>query len=215
MIKARAFAALFLCLPLCGQDYPPNEFYAGYSVSGQIAPPITSGLNLPTSFRTQDGGKLGYDISYIRNFNSKIGLKVDFSSYIDNASNNGIFEETVQQPYTLHAHSYNLMLGPEWRFANASHFTPFVYVLAGAAHVTSDFDTSSGVFSGGVQTDHNGAELAAGVGMDARVASRLSIRMAIDYNPTLLGSAFSGASEIQNNFRFHVGLLMHNAYDQK
>ncbi len=204
-----------MCLPLCGQSYPPNEFYAGYSAAGQIASPITSGLNLATSLRTHDGGILGYDLSYIHNFSSKVGLRVDFSSYIDNASDTGIFEGTVQQPYTLHAHSYNLMIGPEWRFENPSHFTPFVYVLAGAAHVTSDFNTSSASFSESVETDRNGAELATGLGMDARIAPRFSVRMAVDYNPTFLGSAFSGASELQNNFRFHVGLLFHNAYDQK
>ena len=140
---------------------------------------------------------------------------MDFSSYIDNASDTGIFEGIVQQPYMLHAHSYNLMLGPEWRFENPSHITPFVYVLGGAAHVSSDFLTSSAVFSDDNHTNRAGAELGAGVGMDARVASRFSIRMAVDYNPTLLGSAFSGSSEVQNNFRFHVGLLFHSAYDQK
>jgi hypothetical protein len=48
-----------------------------------------------------------------------------------------------------------------------------------------------------------------------RMASRFSLRLAADYDPTFLGTSFPGSGIVQNNVRLHVGLLFHNAYDQK
>jgi hypothetical protein len=146
MIRAFLCGSILICSTLLAQDYPANEFFAGYSASGVVnLPNPGSTNNLQTAFRTRDAGTAGYDLSYIHNFSARFGIKADFSSYIDNRSGTDQFSAaTAVQPYTQHAHAYNFLFGPEWRFANHSRFTPFVYGLTGIAHVNSSFRTPSG-----------------------------------------------------------------------
>src|ERR1700722_12287153 len=133
MIKALLCGSLLICSTLLAQDYPANEVFAGYSIGGVVNLPYPpSTFDLQTAFRTRDAGTAGYDLSYIHNFSARFGIKADFSSYIDNQSGVDQFTATTAvQPYTQHAHAYNFLLGPEWRFANHSRFTPFVYAQAG------------------------------------------------------------------------------------
>jgi hypothetical protein len=75
--------------------------------------------------------------------------------------------------------------------------------------------TVNGPFSTYLQEYRTGAMLSVGAGVDMRMASRFSLRVAADYDPTFLDNSFSGSGIEQNNVRFHVGLLFHNAYDRK
>lgn len=233
MIKASLVTALFLTTPLFAQNYPANEFFAGYSASGQIsAPQPATFADLTTAFRTHDNGKFGYDLTYTHNFNEHFGLRADFSSYIGDQVGSlstsippGTSLLTGSQSYTQHSHSYNTMFGPEWRFANRTRFTPFVYGMAGVARVNSVFDTSPASIGPGIGSSagvlahyhafRTGAEMAVGGGVDFRAASRVSMRFAMDYNPTFLGNAFAGSESVQSNVRMHLGFVFHSAYDRK
>src|ERR1700722_12629503 len=169
MIKALLCGSLLICSTLLAQDYPANEVFAGYSIGGVVNLPYPpSTFDLQTAFRTRDAGTAGYDLSYIHNFSGRFGIKADFSSYISTAG--------IENAYSQHAHAYNFLLGPEWRFANHSRFTPFVYGLAGIAHVNSLYSTPStrapgastvnAPFSAYLQEYRTGAMLAVGAGVD-------------------------------------------------
>lgn len=236
MIKTTIVLGIFICFPVFGQTYPTNEFFVGYGASGGInltnsftqpdfavigtgggilqvgSPSLT---NSAAAFSKHDGGPAGFETSFTHNFNPWFGLKADVSGYFRDQQGLFLSGPTLQF-YHANSWSFNALVGPEFRLANHTRFTPFVHGLAGIAHTSADFDTGNntvGVFHQNATS--NGPSIAVGGGLDTRVASRLSVRMGGDYNPTWLGRPFPNQSSMQNNVRLTLGVVFHSAYDRK
>ena len=121
-------------------------------------------------------------------------------------------EITCGTGLTFHAKGRALYLtaGPEWKFRRDKRFVPFAQVLAGIVSTRSTFEMSgsdvqyASPFTGGVllftsagfqqarsitysdSMGDVGVALAIGGGFDVRLGKSLSMRTALDYDPTFL-----------------------------
>jgi hypothetical protein len=210
------------------KDYPKFELFVGYS--REITSQDTCGIYFAdgsapahciarnSEFIKSDADFYkpriainGIEASVIRNFNSYVGLKLDFSAHFKKELVTAQYAEGTTQ-FLAEARLYQLMAGPEFKARNKSPVTPFAYGLIGRAHSATKF---TGQFAPGLpvlpaewMTD-DGLTSAIGGGLDFRVSGQTSLRSSIDFNPTRVSGAFisGGLGQTQNNIRTSIGIL--------
>src|ERR1044072_5011606 len=172
-------------------EYPKFEFFFGYSALGDPTNAIgfTNSLTIQGSYATNNNG---FEASVTRNFTKYIGLKADFSAHFNNSNNRGFVTfcnptcTTSTQDLQLKTRVYDFLAGPEFKARNSTRFTPFGYVLGGAAHTSAQFSTPGPPTFALLKKGQNGFALALGGGLDVRATKRISIRGSIDYNPVFI-----------------------------
>jgi hypothetical protein len=236
MNKVVCLVVIFLCSCLSGfaqgakKDYPKFEFFVGYS--REITNQGTCGVYFADGSgpayciaRTSEYIKSdadyfkprialsGIEASVIRNFNSFVGLKADFSAHFKKEMVTAQYAQGTTQ-FLAEGQLYQYMAGPEFKVRNKSVVTPFAYGLIGRAHAASRFTgqvipTAPVLNTGWITTE--GLTSALGGGLDFRVSERASLRSSIDFNPTRASGAFiSGRlGQTQNNIRTSIGVLFH------
>jgi hypothetical protein len=214
--------------PVTGFGGPSLIIPAGTSIlSGTNLIPsgpgfIQFGSNFAQSLSTRDRGPGGFQTGYTRNLNRWFGLTSNFSAYFSSGGGSGVFSSipqgsgatnSIAQKFSTNTQGYNFEFGPQFRFQNRSRFTPYVRTLGGVAHTHASFDTDGAGLTQHGEDSRTGASLVFGGGVDAQIASRASVRLGADYNPTFLGAPYAGASRVQNNVRLNLGLVLHPHYN--
>ena len=192
-------------------EYPKFEFFFGYSALGDPTNEIgfTNNLKIGGSYAINNNG---FEASVTRNFTSYIGLKADFSAHFNNSNSSGPVTfcnptcTTSTQDLHLKTRVYNFLAGPELKARNSTRFTPFGYVLGGAAHTSAQFSTPGPPTFALLKKGDNGFALALGGGLDIRATKRISIRTSIDYNPVFIQDS---ATSRRDFVRFSLGVLFH------
>ena len=192
-------------------DYPKFEVFAGYSALGDYTGEIgfTSNLKIGGNYATNNNG---FEASVTRNFTRYIGLKADFSAHFNNSNSRGLVTfcnptcTTSTQDLHLKTRVYNFLAGPEFKARNSTRFTPFGYVLGGAAHTSAQFSTPGPPTFALLKKGENGFALALGGGLDIRASKRISIRGSTDYNPVFIQHSATGRRDF---VRFSLGVLFH------
>ncbi len=192
-------------------EYPKFEFFFGYSALGDPTNEIgfTNNLTIEGSYATNNNG---FEASVTRNFTNYLGVKGDFSAYFNNSVGTGFVTfcnptcTTSTQDLQLRTRVYDFLAGPEFKARNSTRFTPFGYVLGGAAHTSARFSTPGPPTFALLEKGQNGFALALGGGLDLRATKRISIRGSIDYNPVFIEDSASGR---RNFVRLSLGLLFH------
>lgn len=192
-------------------DYPKVEVFAGYSALGEgNSGRITFGptANTDSSYATTTG----FETSVIGNFSKHLGIKGDFSAHFGNDSGRGPFIActptctTTTQDFQFKTRVYNFLAGPEFKARNSTRFTPFAYALAGAAHTSASFTTTSPTLNLFLKTSNNSFAMALGGGLDIRAGKRVSFRGSMDYNPVFIRDSGTGRRDL---VRISLGLLFH------
>ncbi|MDT4897389.1 MAG: hypothetical protein QOH25_2466 [Acidobacteriota bacterium] len=198
---------------------PKVEYFVGYSVSGYIDEEKSLVINnqkFSPFFNDQAGGPSGFEASVIGNFNRYVGLKGDFSIYVNNRQlKNGTFTSCVGtactsslQDYKVNSRAAYFMGGPEIKGRNHTRFTPYAHALFGLVHSRTEFSTS-GTFNLSDKASATAFTMAFGGGLDIRATKRISIRTMMDYNPTFLKGSEIDARERQEHVRLSLGILFH------
>jgi len=212
------------------KDYPKFEFFVGYSreITNQGSCGLYSAdgsgpakcIARTSKYIKSDADYFkpriaidGIEASVIRNFNSYVGLKADFSAHFKKEMVTAQYAQGTAQ-FVAEGQLYQYMAGPEFKARNKSAVTPFAYGLIGRAHTATRFTgqviPNAPVFNTGWITSE-GLTSAIGAGLDLRVSERTSLRSSIDYNPTRASGAFisGGLGQTQNNIRTSIGILFH------
>ncbi len=192
-------------------EYPKFEFFLGYSALGDFTNAIgfTNNLTIGGSYATNNNG---FEASVTRNFTRYIGLKADFSAHFNNSNGSGFVTfcnptcTTATQDLQLRTRVYNFLAGPEFKARNSTRFTPFGYVLGGAAHTSARFSTPGPPTFALLEKGQNGFALALGGGLDIRTTKRISIRGSLDYNPVFIQDSVTSRRDF---VRFSLGVLFH------
>jgi hypothetical protein len=236
MNKVVCFVVILLSCCLSGfaqgakKDYPKFEFFVGYS--REITSQGTCGIYFAdgsgpayclarrSEYIKSDADYFkprialdGIEASVIRNFNSYVGVKADFSAHFKKELVTAQYPQGRTQ-FLAESRFYQYMAGPEFKARNKSSVTPFAYALLGRAHAATKI-TGQAIPNGpvlpGEWTTNGGLTSAMGGGLDFRVSDRASLRSSIDYNPTRASGAFisGGLGQTQNNIRTSIGVLFH------
>jgi len=192
-------------------EYPKFEFFVGFSALGDPTNEIgfTSNLKVQGSYAINNNG---FEASVTRNFTRYIGLKADFSAHFNNSNNRGFVTfcnptcTTSTQDLHLKTRVYDFLAGPEFKARNSTRFTPFGYVLGGAAHTSAQFSTPGPPTFALLEKGQNGFALALGGGLDIRATKRISVRGSLDYNPVFIQDSATGRRDFA---RFSLGVLFH------
>ena len=192
-------------------EYPKFEFFVGYSALGDYTGEIgfTNNLKIGGSYAINNNG---FEASVTRNFTRYIGLKADFSAHFNNSNSRGLVTfcnptcTTSTQDLHLKTRVYNFLAGPELKARNSTRFTPFGYVLGGAAHTSAQFNSPGPPIFVDLKKSQMGFALAAGGGLDLRATKRVSLRGSIDYNPVFIQDS---ATDRRNFVRLSLGVLFH------
>ena len=198
---------------------PKVEYFVGYSASGSINEEKSLVINnqkFSPFFNDQAGGPVGFEASVIGNFNRYVGLKGDFSIYINNRHlKNGTFTRCVGtacttsiQDYKVDSRAAYFMGGPEIKGRNHTRFTPYAHALFGLVHARTEFSTS-GTFNLSDKVSATAFTMAFGGGLDIRATKRISVRAMMDYNPTFLKGSEIDSRERQDHVRLSLGILFH------
>jgi hypothetical protein len=190
---------------------PKFEYFAGASFSGVFSgmgPVSLFGPNLASAFSTRDSQQGGFGASAIRNLGPHLGVKVDFSEFVRTQRGAGLFNDNLQA-VNVRSRQLNFLLGPEWKWRNRTRFTPWVHALGGAAVVHSNYQTFGNGLSFTSSDTRVGGTLAAGGGVDFRVARHAGFRVGADYMPVFLGAPFSDPSRVQQQVRLTLGVIGH------
>jgi opacity protein-like surface antigen len=218
MRKMKKLTLLSILLLTCGamsfaQNDNKVELFGGYSYEN-INSGIT-GSDFPNDTGTNPDRRFngnGFNVAGTSYFTKRFGITADFSANFQ--SRNHVFDtEEAKSKLSL----YNITAGPQFRFSNASRFTPFVHGLAGIAHrnLRETFtDTTMSNF-GTTAFEDNGTSFALnlGGGVDYRLNDRFSLRIVqLDYNPIFLSSrtidTVAFPSQTLNGFRFSTGIVI-------
>lgn len=191
-------------------EYPKIEVFAGYSALGEVN---GRGISFGTaSINANYAGKAGFETSLIRNFSKHIGIKGDFSAHFDNSSGSGLITSctptctSATQDIQLKTRVFNFLGGPEFKARNSTRFTPFAYILAGAAHTSARFTTPGPTLNFVLKRSDTSFAMALGGGLDIRATKRVSFRGSLDYNPAFIKDSTSGTHDL---VRFSLGVLFH------
>lgn len=189
-------------------DYPKIEFFAGYSVLGEINADdeeVDAGLASTKGFHT----------SLIGNFNKYLGIKGDFSLHFD--SDNGPITlpapcstppcPLVTQDFSVKTRLYNFLAGPEIKARNRTRLTPFAHALFGVAHGSVEVNTSGTALNLNAKNTDTGFAMAFGGGLDIRATRRVSFRALMDYNPAFIGETDTGERKRFDHVRLSIGIL--------
>ena len=190
-------------------DYPRVEVFAGYSALGEAN---SRGISFsPTARATANyASPTGFETSVTRNFNRHFGIKGDFSAHLSNGSGRSSFTScnptctTVTQDHQLKTRVYNFLAGPEFKARNSTRFTPFAYALAGVAHTSATFTTTSPSLNVFLKRSDNSFAMALGGGLDIRASKRASFRATMDYNPVFIRDSGGDRRDLA---RFSLGVL--------
>lgn len=196
-------------------DAPPRwGIFAGYSSietsnhNFHFSPGITV-----DDLDYDENGK-GFNIGGVRNLSRYFGIVGLFEAHF--SSNQFVINVVprcnqppcapVKQGADLDPSLFRFTVGPEIAFRNRTRVTPFADILFGVAHSHATFSTagSAGSFSG--TEGENGFAMNAAVGMEVRVAHRISFRGSIDYGKAFVGSSALPSQQV-DTIGFSSGLL--------
>ena len=191
-------------------EYPKFEFFVGYSALGEAGSRVIS-LG-PNAGVGGDYEGQGFEISIIRNFSKRFGIKGDFSAHFNNESSRGPVSAcspvctTVTQDFQLKTRVYNFLAGPEFKARNSTRFTPFVHALGGFAHTSATFTTPGPTHILYIRRNDSSFAMGLGGGFDIRASTRVSFRAMMDYNPVFVNDSTTGTRDF---VRFSLGILFH------
>lgn len=200
-------------------DGPPRwGIFAGYSSietsnhNFHFSPGVTA-----DDLDYDENGK-GFNFGGVRNLSRYFGIAGLFDAHF--SSNQFVINVVpkcnqppctpVKQGANLDPSLFRFTVGPEVAFRNHTRVTPFADVLFGVAHSHATFSTagSAGSFSG--TEGANGFAINSAVGVEVRVAHRLSFRGSIDYGKAFVGSSALSPQQVDSIgfssgvlFRFH------------
>ncbi|HKQ77653.1 MAG TPA: outer membrane beta-barrel protein [Blastocatellia bacterium] len=180
MRKLFVIAALTLALPIIAQaqDSPRTEIFGGYSY-----------LRLDEDLN-DDRDLNGYNASVNQTiFKKWLGFKADFS---------GHFGDSVASlgPGT-DLNKFLFLFGPQFTLRKYERIQPFAHVLFGAARVDITNDNN------GLDFDDNAFALAAGGGVDVKIADRVAVRL---FQADYVLTRFNDFN--QHNFRASGGFVL-------
>jgi opacity protein-like surface antigen len=202
-------AASTLAQGTTSDDYPRFEIFAGYSAIGEANSRSIS-LGPTASVGGNYAMNKGFETSVIGNFSKHFGIKGDFSAHFSNDSARGTINAcnptciTATQDFELKTRLYNFLVGPEFKARNSSRFTPFAYALAGVAHTSATFTTTSPTLNLILKTSDNSFAMALGGGLDIRASKRVSFRGTMDYNPVFMRDSLGDRRDM---VRLSLGIL--------
>jgi opacity protein-like surface antigen len=191
--------------------YPKVEVFAGYSASGEANNPRIS-FGPTASVQGDYASPTGFETSVIGNFNKHFGIKGDFSAHLDNDSACGPLTActptciTATQDNQFKSRLYNFLAGPEFKARNSTRFTPFAYALAGVAHTSATFTSTSAALNVFLKKSDNSFAMAFGGGLDIRAIKRVSVRGSMDYNPVFIRDSGTDRRDL---LRVSLGVLFH------
>jgi outer membrane protein OmpA-like peptidoglycan-associated protein len=172
-----------------GTDFPHEELFLGYSYLN-----FSPGNNLPQADFN------GFSASFAYNFTRYLGLVGDLGGY-----HAGDYAGVANVSSSI----VSYLFGPRLSLRNDSRVTPFVQILLGGAHLSSD----PGSIGGASSFKSNGFALATGGGLDIGLNRRFAIRVPqVEYLMTRFDPKIAGVPTHQNNVRASVGLLVRWGY---
>jgi hypothetical protein len=191
-------------------NYSRIEFFAGgsYAEAGLFNAGHWAGLP-------------GWDASLDLNATNWLGLLIEGGQYfgtskIPTASPEpfppcpNAFCPGTSPTFNVKTREYNILFGVQFARRKSERWTPIGELLYG-------HQGTRGVASGGGTTDTEvgtGRALVAGGGLDYKINRRFGLRLKADYLQTQ--SQFpSFAKKKQDNFRFSVGIVIHNVHKKK
>lgn len=192
------------------QDTPTWELYSGFqftSYQAQQLQPVTNFLasvtGLPSSAIGTRQNLIGWNFSAQQNMNSWFGGIIDFSGGY------GSKRVTLSQPggssstFTFHPALYTMGGGPQFTFRAGSRTQPFVRMICAAAY--ANFNPNGAAANTlaahvGPSTSDTYLALIFGGGIDYRLKSYASFRVAGDYVHTFL------FSDSESTFRMTAGI---------
>jgi len=179
------------CLSLAQtpEDYPKNEFFAGYSYHNADI----NSLTIDPHRTSQNGVNLAYTRSLTRNIRFTGDVSAHFKRF-SQQTGGGVFESKRDQYYFLG--------GVQYTTHHKNPVTPFVHALFGASlfrGFTSNRTPPGNIFT---FDDATSFAMALGGGLDVRANDRISIRIVqADYTPTFFGPGR------QDNIRLSFGIV--------
>jgi opacity protein-like surface antigen len=207
-----ALLALFLfsgyTLVDAQSDHQP-EFFAGYSFEDVDSGITNSNIQATGITQTSLTNRVrlnGLNLSGAAYFKKRVGIVADFSAHFDER-NDFLDNITTRSKFSL----YTLTAGPQYKFSNASRFTPFIHALAGISrrNLTETLPGGENYF-----TDNNTSfALNLGGGVDYKLSNRFGLRLfQLDYNPIFQRSRTINStlfpSETLNGIRFSAGIVI-------
>lgn len=181
--------------------------------------PVTSGVTAGGTLVTPNRGRtdsLGWNSSMTFFFTQRFGLTGDTSGTWRREN-----QTYLGEPYRAQLEIYNFLAGPQWRFVNATRWTPYVRAMAGVAYSRNRFGSRSAAAPLGVEFDDSSVDFALGLGggIDYRISDRVSYRILQgDYNPifrrdrtrtTSNGTVLDIDGRTEQNIRFSTGIVLH------
>jgi opacity protein-like surface antigen len=191
-------------------DYPKVEVFAGYSALGEAGGNGRISFGPTASISGNYATPTGFETSVIGNFSKHFGIKGDFSAHLSNDSGRGPLTActptctTSTQDFQFKTRLYNFLVGPEVKARNSTRFSPFAHALAGVAHTSATFTTTSPTLSLLLKKSDNSFAMAFGGGLDIRASKRVSFRGIVDYNPVFIRDSGSDRRDL---VRFSLGVL--------
>lgn len=167
-------------------------------------------------FFSNGSGPFGFEASIKRHVRGSLGIKAMVSGYFDPYfEGTATYCQPTSCVQDVHAkatpRTFYVMLGPEWKFRRAKRLSPFIFATAGIVYERSTFelDGSNVQYASGYHPDglivftsvgfpkngtvnysdssaDAGAAIGLGGGLDTRLGKRLSLRVAMNYDPTFL-----------------------------
>ena len=180
MRKLFLVGALALALPIIAQaqDSPRTEIFGGYSY-----------IHLDEDL-SNDRDLNGYNASVTQTiFKRWLAFKADFSGHFGDSA-------VTLGPGTDFK-KFLFLFGPQFTLRRHERIQPFVHVLFGVSRIDLNNDTN------GLSFDDTAFAMAAGGGVDVKVADRLAVRLfQADYVLTRFGDTNQG------NFRASGGFVL-------
>ena len=192
------------------------ETFAGYSFQrsdqGETLT-TTNGTDLTQVSRNLNG----FNFSGTGYLTKRFGIVGDFSAHF---RKNSFLQSdsTDSSSSNVSRQSYNLLVGPQFRFSSQSRLTPFVRAMAGAQINRSEFENllgSDGATRVSFSNTASDFALGFGGGLDVKVNHRISVRaFQFDYIPVFerdsnnyLGTGLFREGEVNNTARFSFGVV--------
>jgi len=198
------------CVPLAvaqSDDHSRFEFFGGYSVMriNYEPEPIDPRFQMPRIVAFIPKQTMhGFNASATVNLTGGFGLTGDFSGHFKTRK----LADPLGGFITNKVSIYNVLGGPQYRFAGNSRVLPFVRALAGVANTRSTLDVPS--INSRDDLSSTDFALALGGGVDVRVSDRVALRVfQVDYNPVFLGSGNElGFGNVRaDNVRYSFGVV--------
>jgi hypothetical protein len=197
MLKLTLAALLVTCCVLStpaqtadDDDYPRNEFFAGYSFN-------SADINTLT-VAPERTGQHGLNLAYTRNLSEHVGLTFDASAHLKRdrfTFANLAFERKRDQ--------YHFLGGVQFKSRRGGgRVAPFAHVLAGGALFRGFASSRTPAGNTFLIDDATSFALAVGGGLDVRAGKHLDVRVVqADYLPTFFGGTR------QDNLRLSFGVV--------